>query len=129
MNEARDRPARFLRLKQRADFRRAAKGAKAHQPPFTLQSFRRPDSEQPGIARAGFTVTKKVGCAVVRNRIRRRLKEAIKRAAPDAERPGRDYVVIARETALHAEFSALVQAFDRAFAELERARPRPHQKR
>ena len=68
------------RLKRRAEFLRvAAKGAKSAMPGLVLQARRRDDS---GPARLGFTVTKKVGGAVVRNRVRRRLKEAARAVVP-----------------------------------------------
>ena len=59
-----------------------------------------------GAARVGFTVTKKVGNAVVRNRIRRRLKEAVRVHAADDMQPGNDYVIVGREEVLTAPFAA-----------------------
>src|ERR1700752_4560536 len=62
------------RLTRRAEFlRAAAKGRKAPMPGLVLQALPREDR---GPARLGFTVTKKIGNAVIRNRTRRRLKEA-----------------------------------------------------
>ncbi len=58
--------------------------------------------------RAGFTVTKKLGAAVERNRIRRRLKEAVRIAAGDCLRPGFDYVFVGRAGTAGREFSKLV---------------------
>ena len=58
-------------------------------------------------ARVGFTVTKKVGNAVVRNRIRRRLKEAVRVHAADDMQPGNDYVIVGREEVLTAPFAAI----------------------
>ena len=57
--------------------------------------------------RFGFTATKKLGNAVTRNRIRRRLKEAVRLVAPGAARAGCDYVLIAREAAATRPFAAL----------------------
>lgn len=59
-------------------------------------------------ARLGLTVTKKLGSAVVRNRIRRRLREAARLVFPGNASPGFDYVAIARPVALTAEFSVLL---------------------
>jgi len=59
-------------------------------------------------ARFGFTVTRRVGKAVERNRIRRRLKAAIVGAAAVHARRDFDYVVIARRAALTLPFAALV---------------------
>jgi ribonuclease P protein component len=61
------------------------------------------------------TVTKSVGGAVERNRVRRRLKEALRAAAPlEAERD-HDYVLMARREALGRRFTALVDDVRRAF--------------
>ncbi len=84
------------RLKQRADFLAAARGTKASASAFVLQTHPRQDA---GPARFGFTVAKKVGNAVERNRVRRRLREMV-RASAVAARRGHDYVVIGRRAAL-----------------------------
>ena len=60
--------------------------------------------------RVGVTVSKKLGCAVVRNRIRRRLRE-IYRLHEDAFAPGWDIVVVARSRCVDAEFGKLTQAY------------------
>ena len=64
------------RLTQRADFLAAARAAKAPAAAFVLQARKRDDE---GPVRFGFTVTKKVGNAVERNRVRRRLREVVRR--------------------------------------------------
>lgn len=66
-----------------------------------------PEGEAIGPARFGLTVTKKLGNAVKRNRIRRRLKDAIRRGAIELAQPGFDYVVIAREAALVRAFNVI----------------------
>ncbi|MFN0218829.1 MAG: ribonuclease P protein component [Hyphomicrobium sp.] len=73
--------------------------------------------------RFGFTVTKKLGNAVFRNRIRRRLKAAIGTVAPDRAEPGFDYVIVARTAALDRPFSALVSDLEKALDALHRRRP------
>jgi ribonuclease P protein component len=109
------------RLTRRAEFLDAAKGKRFHSRCFSLQAARRqpgPSGEDQAAAlpRFGFTVTKKIGKAVVRNRIRRRLKEAL-RLAPDlSARPGHDYVIVARPAALGQSFSALQDELARAIA-------------
>jgi ribonuclease P protein component len=101
------------RLRQRADFLAAASGAKTPAAGFVLQANRRRDSD--GV-RVGFTVSKKVGTAVERNRVRRRLREIV-RLAPDATlRPGHDYVLIGRRAALELPFAKMVEDFNRALS-------------
>lgn len=107
------------RLRQRADFLAAATGAKAPSTAFVLQALKRRDD---GPVRIGFTVSKKVGNAVERNRVRRRLREILRLAPPVGMRPGHDYVLIGRR-------AALVQPFDRMIAELDRALTRVHAQR
>ena len=64
------------RLKKRADFLAAAMGPRISRPAFIVQSRLRGDT---GPARIGFTVSKKVGTATERNRVRRRLREIVRR--------------------------------------------------
>lgn len=64
--------------------------------------------------RYGFTITKKLGGAVDRNRIRRRLKAALEAISPDAAKPDFDYVVVARRAALDRPFESLKADFSSA---------------
>ena len=117
------------RLRRRADFLKAATGAKAPAAPFVLQAIRRGED---GLARVGFTVSRKVGTAVERNRVRRLLREIVRRAAA-AMRPGYDYVLVGRRTALQEPFDRMVAAFDAALQRVHAgnsdrtARPMPRQ--
>ena len=103
------------RLKQRADFLAAAQGAKAHGAAFVLQARARGDAAAP---RFGFTASKKVGSAVERNRVRRRLREIVRRHAALLAEDGHDYVLIGRRAALQAPFEAMVADFTGALARL-----------
>jgi ribonuclease P protein component len=105
------------RLRQRADFLAVADGARVSSAAFTLQGRRRDDL---GPIRIGFTVTKKNGTATERNRIRRRLREVVKRADIVAMRPHHDYVLIGRRTALTRDFAALLDDFRTALKRLDR---------
>ena len=97
--------AKPRRLKRRAEFLRAASvGRKAAIGGVVLQALKRPDDEP---ARLGFTVTKKIGNAVVRNRTRRRLKEAARLVLRDQVVIGADLVLIGRESTRTREFRAL----------------------
>ena len=73
------------RLRRRADFLAAAGGRKVATAAFVLQALGRVDN---GPVRVGFTVSKKVGTAVERNRVRRRLKDVVKRSAAGAAAVG-----------------------------------------
>jgi ribonuclease P protein component len=84
---------------------------------FALQARKRESGTDAG-ARVGFTVTKKVGVSVVRNRIRRRLREAVRLGKKLPLRPDHDYVLIARREALSMEFSALSLELERALQKL-----------
>ncbi len=100
------------RLKRRAEFLRvAAKGRKAAVHGLVLQALARPDAAP---ARIGFTVTKKVGNAVVRNRTRRRLKEAARLLLREHPVSGVDLVVIGRDTTRGRVFAALMDDLRRA---------------
>lgn len=113
------------RLKRRADFLAVARGRRVHCGPFTLQANRRsnPDREQGGDgSRIGFTVTKKVGNAVERNRIRRRLRAAVRLSEALSPAPQTDYVVVARREALAVAFSRLKADLDNA---IRRSAERP----
>lgn len=83
-----------------------ARGRKVTRPGFVLQSLA--TSEVVRGPRFGFTVTKKTGNAVVRNRIRRRLREAVRLSAAGAALAGVDYVLIGRRAALTLPFDRLV---------------------
>lgn len=102
----------LIRLKRRAEFLRvAAKGRKAPMPGLVLQALLR-DDEAP--ARLGFTVTKKVGNAVIRNRTRRRLKEAARIVLRDQPLSGVDCVLVGRAATRSRDFRALIDDIGRA---------------
>jgi ribonuclease P protein component len=102
------------RLKRRAEFlRAAAKGRKAPTPGLVLQALSRNDSAP---ARLGFTVTKKVGNAVTRNRTRRRLKEAARLVLAEQNLAGVDLVLIGRDGTAKRDFGTLQNDFRRALA-------------
>ena len=93
------------RLKSRPQFLAVREGEKRKGPLFLLEVLDRKEPES--APRVGFTVTKKHGNAVERNRMRRRLKEAVRLSAGFAMKPGHDYVVVARRDVLGASFKAL----------------------
>lgn len=107
------------RIIKRADFLAAAKAVRAHAAPFSLQARDRSDQ---AALRLGLTVTKKVGNAVERNRIRRRLRAAARAVLPQAGQKGFDYVVVARRTALTAEFSDLTGGLEKTLKQVHKTR-------
>jgi ribonuclease P protein component len=104
------------RLRQRADFLAAATGMKVPAAAFVLQARKRGDD---GPVRIGFTVSKKVGNAVERNRIRRRLREIVRLSAVSCLRRGHDYVLIGRRAALELPFDRMIEQFHAAVRRLE----------
>lgn len=137
------------RLRRRADFLRAAKGIRFYARGLTLQAAPRSPANggpaafgagkpprqvgQPPCVfpcleappRFGFTVTKQTGSAVERNRIRRRLKEALRLLNPLPARPGHDYVVLARPEALCMPFQDLQGELIRALGKIGAQKNRP----
>ena len=106
------------RLRRRADFLAAASGAKAHATGFVLQSRDRGDQAPP---RVGYTVSKKVGNAVERNRVRRRLREIVRLSVAGRMRAGRDYVLVGRRAALDLAFDRLIDDMSGALSRVHRA--------
>ena len=110
------------RLRQRADFLAVANGARANSTAFVVQGRLRDDD---GPIRIGFTVTKKNGTATERNRIRRRLRELVKRLDVIPMRPHHDYVLVGRRTALHRDFTTMLDDLRQALLRLDRQPAKP----
>jgi ribonuclease P protein component len=124
-------------LKKRSEFLRIRGGARWSTPTVTVETRPRPapsgadpEPDRPpplsrgkpaagtppaDVARFGYTVTKKLGGAVQRNRIRRRLKAAVEEIAAVHCRAGFDYVLIAKAAALTTPFGALKKDLEAAF--------------
>jgi len=107
------------RLKKRADFLAAAAGPRVSGPAFVVQARDRADTGPP---RVGFTVSKKVGGAVERNRVRRRLREVVRLSDAASLRRGNDYVLVGRRPALELPFDRLIADFARALGRLHQER-------
>jgi ribonuclease P protein component len=101
------------RLRQRADFLAAAAGLRAPVSGFVLQALER---RKDGPVRVGFTVSKKVGNAAERNRVRRRLREVVRLSLGAPVQPGCDYVLIGRRATLELPFDRLIEDFARALS-------------
>ena len=112
------------RLRQRADFLAVANGARVSSAAFALQARARSDQ---GPIRVGFTVTKKNGTATERNRIRRRLRELVKRLDVISMRPHHDYVLVGRREALNRDFAVMLDDLNGALRRLDRPAKRRNQ--
>ena len=108
------------RLKRRTDFRAAASGIRAPGSAFVLQARPRADA---GGARVGFTVTRQVGNAVERNRVRRRLRELVRLATAGSLHQGHDYVLIGRRGALSLPFGEMMHELDAALRRIHAQKP------
>jgi ribonuclease P protein component len=114
---------RIVRLKRRAEFLAVARGRRAAAPGFTLQAGRRPGDD--GAVGVGYTVTRRIGNAVVRNRVRRRLREAVRSIPAESFARGWNYVVVARAAALTCPFAQLRSDLQACLARLAGPRPAP----
>lgn len=107
------------RLKRRREFLRvAAARVKAVSPGMVVQALARDDDDSQ--IRVGFTASRKVGNAVVRNRARRRLKALVQELLPGRGRPSTDYVLIARGDTATRPYEALRGDLLQALSRLER---------
>ena len=117
--------ARLVTMRRRAEFQRLRGGVRWSGPAFLLEGKPRASEIGPlgGTAgpRFGFTITKKIGKAHERNRMRRRLSHALRLVPVPAALATWDCVIIARPAALTLAFDILVRDFTTALARLARA--------
>ena len=109
---------RLVTIRKRADFLAANGGRRAHTAGFVLLVNDRGDSDP--AMRVGFTVTKKIGGAVVRNRMKRRFRALAREILPANGYSGSDHVMIGRNSGIERAFSDLRRDLTRA---LEKVRP------
>jgi ribonuclease P protein component len=113
---------RVGRLPQRADFLRLQATGRRHvTPAFILQAAERPASEDRHgpRPRVGFTVTKKIGNAVIRNRVRRRLRALAREVLLPVARADVDFVMIGRQEAIHRTYAAMADDLRKALRRLK----------
>lgn len=106
-------------MRKRGDFLAARDGRKTGTRAFLL--VRHPRNDASSSVRVGLTVTKKIGSAVLRNRIKRRLRAACRAVLPLHAEPGCDYVLVARGAAATIDFEPLCEEFAQALRTLARS--------
>ena len=115
----------IYRLKHRRDFLRAARqGRKWAMEGLVLQVRHRVAREtleilEPGAVRVGFTVTKKIGNSVIRNRVRRRLRAVADQVLEDVTAKGLDLVIVGRKGTIKRQYSALIKDLKTALKKLK----------
>ncbi len=109
------------RLKKRPEFLRVAASRKKWVATgLILQVRRRADTETSDTGvRVGFTVSRKVGNAVRRNRVRRRLRAVAGQVMPGHARAGRDFVIIGRAGTFRRPFAALLNDLRTALKKMD----------
>ncbi|KQW81768.1 ribonuclease P protein component [Brevundimonas sp. Root1279] len=116
-------PFKIERLTSRPQFLAAAKGVSEARGAVVVQRLDRKDDDT--AVRLGFTATRKIGGAVVRNRAKRRLREAARALAPQFALPGSDYVFIARMGTVDRPWDRLLDDVKSALTRLATPRPAP----
>ncbi len=112
-------------LTKRADFLAANRGLRIARPGFVL--LVNPNGLDQ--VRYGITVTKKIGNAVVRNRMKRRFRALLREALPVAGLPGHDHVMIGRETGIERDFAKLRDELAMALSRAAQGKGDPPRKR
>ena len=122
----------LITLQHRPDFLKAATGRRQGTNSFLLQARPRSGdlgsgdlgSVDLGTARIGFTASKKVGNAVLRNRAKRRMRAVVRQVLTSLARPGWDYVLVARPNAtVSRPYTDLLADLAQAIASVHRDRP------
>ena len=112
-------------LTRRADFLAANRGLRVARPGFVLLA-----NPNGGLGkRYGVTVTKKIGNAVVRNRMKRRFRELLRAALPEQGLPDHDHVLIGREGGIERDFSMMRDELSAALARAAEGKGDPPRKR
>ena len=116
-------PTAIDKLTRRADYLAANGGLRLATPAFVL--LVRPRGDEDPAIRLGITVSKKVGGAVVRNRMKRRFRELAREVLPSAGLAGADHVLVGRAGGIERPFAELRTELEKALAKLKRRAVRP----
>lgn len=109
-------------LRRRADFLAANGGSRAPMPGFVL--LVRPRGDDDPVMRLGITVTKKIGNAVIRNRMKRRFRSLAREVLPVSGIAGADHVLIGRAAGIERDYALLREELGKALARAGRGLPR-----
>ena len=101
---------RAWRLRANDDFQRVRREGRSWAHPLLVLVVA-PGRESEGRSRVGITVSRRVGNAVVRNRVKRRVREVMRRRYPQIA-TGKDLVFVVRPYAARASYAALCEAID-----------------
>ena len=124
------RALKLVTIKSRADFLRARSGRRHGTISLAVEACRSPDGKaEPGMARVGFTASRRVGGAVQRNRAKRRLRALARSVVAVLGREGHDYVLIARTQMLTRGFAELENDLGAAISALHAALDRQSRER
>ena len=119
-----DAPKVIERIQKRSDFLAAARASSHAKGAVVMQARDRADDSP--VIRVGFTATRKIGGAVVRNRAKRRLREAARLLTPLHGRAGCDYVFIARMGTADRDWDRLLDDVKSALTRLATPRAAPN---
>jgi ribonuclease P protein component len=103
-------------IKKRSDFLAANRGKRYATPGFVLLVFDRRDDDS--AIRLGITITKKVGNAVIRNRMRRRFRELARELLAEMGKAGADHILIGRDGGIERDFGQLREDMAKALRKL-----------
>ena len=112
-------------LTRRADFLAANRGLRVARPGFVLLVNPNPLDQ----VRFGITVTKKIGNAVVRNRMKRRFRALLRELLPVQGLPAHDHVLIGRDGGVEREFAKLREELTAALARAAQGKGDPPRRR